>query len=174
MTRGTTGTIGSLGGLQDELDGLDVPAPACRLRCRRHADQRLVSRVVLRAPVVLGRAPSPRSTLSARAAGTRIERSPGSASSTPRESCWMRCPIPQPCMGSRVSVLRMRRSRVPRRTSLDGGCIGANGSRTRSLTLLDSDRRVRRLLSEVKREFSAVRVAGAAWRVDGNRSGNGA
>src|ERR1041384_849347 len=36
----------------------------------------------------------------------------------------MRCAIPQPCIGSRASVLRIRRSRVPRRTSDGGGGCG--------------------------------------------------
>src|SRR6185503_2281569 len=39
--------------------------------------------------------------------------------STPRDESSMRCPMPQPCIGSRASVCRTRRSRVPRRTS---GC----------------------------------------------------
>src|SRR3954467_7765096 len=40
----------------------------------------------------------------------------------------MRWLIPQPCMGARVSVLRTRRSRVPRRTSAAfGGGVGMRG-----------------------------------------------
>src|SRR4051812_12428102 len=35
----------------------------------------------------------------------------------PFETCEMRWLMPQPCMGSSVSVLRTRRSSVPRRTS---------------------------------------------------------
>src|SRR5262245_22606133 len=52
----TTETIGSLGGLQDELDSLDIPTPACGLGADS-APTRGGQPVVLGAPVVLRRAP---------------------------------------------------------------------------------------------------------------------
>src|SRR6202050_3926445 len=37
-----------------------------------------------------------------------------------RETCWMRCAMPQPCMGSSARVFRIRRSSVPCRISTPG------------------------------------------------------
>src|SRR5271155_1723810 len=37
-----------------------------------------------------------------------------------RETCWMRCAMPQPCMGSSARVFRINRSSVPCRISTAG------------------------------------------------------
>src|SRR5687768_13305246 len=75
----------------------------------------------------------------------------------------MRWLIPQPCIGSRESVRRTRRSRVPRRTSDEGGGSGMRGLGGESeCFLLDSDRSVGRLLSEVNRSVTGGDRASAS------------
>src|SRR5215211_499255 len=61
----------------------------------------------------------------------------------------MRALIPQPCIGSRVSVLSTRRSSVPRRTS--AGSCGMGGRDGGGAATVGFLQKVRPLLSEVKR-----------------------
>src|SRR5688500_10748212 len=64
---------------------------------------------------------------------------------TSRDICWMRCAIPQPCMGSRESVLSTVISRVP--------CSSSPGSPAIDLSPSDCLKVDRRIRQKVQRDF---------------------
>src|SRR5262249_7887169 len=95
-----------------------------------------------------------------------VRRDPGFTLKTPRETCSMRRAMPKPCIGSRLSALRISMSSVPWIRSRFGCCMGCLEDKPLTSWLSRYDY-LKRSTSEFWRAGPADVIASGSRSLDG-------